>query len=86
MIRDGGTSLHPKNDHRRQRPHGPWGARTCKVRFTMKEVAAAIIKGRDWAPNPSPLCEWCPFFYNGCSLTVQDGNDDLGKWLDGAAD
>ncbi|MDP9354732.1 MAG: PD-(D/E)XK nuclease family protein [Chloroflexota bacterium] len=51
-----------------------------------KQVVKAIIEGSDWAPNPSPLCEWCPFFNNGCSLTVEDGDDDLREWLDRVAD
>ena len=50
-----------------------------------KQVVTAIIQGSDWSPTPSPLCEWCPFFNNGCSLTVEDG-DDLGAWLDRVAD
>ncbi len=53
----------------------------------IKQVVNAITEGRDWTPNPSPLCEWCPFFNNGCSLaaTLSD-NQNLGAWLDSIAD
>ena len=53
----------------------------------VKAIVAAIIAGANWHPNPSPLCEWCPFFNDCCSLTPGgDGIDELGGWLDGAAD
>ena len=34
----------------------------------LKQLVAGIVLAADWTPNPSPLCEWCPFFGNGCSL------------------
>ncbi len=63
-------------------------AEECGRRWSQtKQVVAAIIEGSDWSPNPSPLCEWCPFVNGGCSLTVEDGDDDdLGQWLDGTTD
>ncbi|MDP9469876.1 MAG: PD-(D/E)XK nuclease family protein [Chloroflexota bacterium] len=62
-------------------------AEECGRRWSQtKQVVAAIVNGNDWEPNPSPMCEWCPFFNNGCSLTVEDGDDDLGEWLDRVAD
>jgi hypothetical protein len=49
----------------------------------LKQLAAGIMLGGDWLPNPSPLCEWCPFFGNGCSLGVQTSQPDtLTNWLD----
>ena len=53
----------------------------------VKRAVAAILGGADWAPSPSPLCEWCPYFNNGCSVTPEGGEvEGLEEWLDGAAD
>jgi hypothetical protein len=53
----------------------------------IKRLAAGILKGSHWPPTPSPLCEWCPFFGNGCSLDAQeDGKSDIDDWQEGAAD
>ena len=62
-------------------------AEECGRRWSQtKQVVAAIIQGTDWSPNPSPRCDWCPFFNNGCSLTPEGGDDELGDWLDRVAD
>jgi len=49
----------------------------------LKTIAAAIQTSSDWAPTPSPLCDWCPFFGNGCTLGA-DGTqpDDAAVWVD----
>jgi hypothetical protein len=48
------------------------------------EIVAAIIDGTDWHPIRSPLCEWCPYFTEGCSIAPDlNGADELGDWLDG---
>ncbi len=53
----------------------------------LKRLAAGILRTGDWPPTPSPLCEWCPFFGNGCSLDAgPDEIDDIDRWLGGAAD
>ena len=38
---------------------------------------AAIEAEEEWAPNPSPLCQWCTFNGNGCSPEAPDTNGDL---------
>jgi hypothetical protein len=48
----------------------------------LKQLAAGIMLTGDWPPNPSPLCEWCPFFGNGCSLESQAGQDEGEGLLD----
>lgn len=53
----------------------------------MKQAVAGMLGGHTWRPNPSPLCEWCPYFNKGCSLTPELGvAEDIATWLDGAAD
>lgn len=48
----------------------------------LKQLASGIVLAAEWAPNPSPLCEWCPYFGNGCSLDAQkDQSDDVALWL-----
>jgi hypothetical protein len=42
----------------------------------IKRLAAGIVLAADWSPNPSPLCEWCPYFGNGCTLNVQTSQED----------
>jgi hypothetical protein len=52
----------------------------------LKQLVAGIVHAGDWTPNPSPLCEWCPFFGNGCSLGVQTSQtDEVTNWLDAVA-
>jgi len=52
----------------------------------MKGIAAAILAGKEFPPNPSPLCQYCPFFGGVCSLAARPNlPDGLGDWLDGAA-
>jgi hypothetical protein len=60
----------------------------CRRRWSdVKGAAAAILTGTDWSPTPSPLCEWCPFFGNGCSIAGgDDDGGDLSTWLDSVAD
>ncbi len=53
----------------------------------IKQTVRAITSGDDWQPRRSSLCEWCPFYGNGCSLDVAtQGDEELAEWLDGAAD
>lgn len=53
----------------------------------MKEAVSGMLQGISWPANPSPLCEWCPFFNNGCSLAPKENTaEEVGAWLDGAAD
>ncbi len=62
-------------------------AAECGKRWTqLKQVVSAIAGSKSWEPNPSPLCEWCPFFGDGCSLTPNAvDTESLGAWLDGVA-
>lgn len=59
----------------------------CGRRWTqLKQVVSAIVGSDSWEPNPSPLCEWCPFFGDGCTLTPNAvDSESLGVWLDGVA-
>ncbi len=50
----------------------------------IKETVAAIESNTKWQPVPSALCQWCPYFGNGCSLDGESASDDLGLWLGGA--
>lgn len=34
----------------------------------IKRTVSAIAVEREWRPNPSALCEWCPYETNGCAL------------------
>jgi hypothetical protein len=50
------------------------------------QIVSALIDGVDWHPIRSPLCEWCSYFMDGCSIAPDpDGPDELGDWLDGVA-
>ena len=52
----------------------------------MKGAVSSILQGENWEPVPSPLCEWCPFFDNGCSLTPEgQASGDMASWLDSVA-
>jgi hypothetical protein len=52
----------------------------------LKQLVAGMVLAGDWTPNPSPLCEWCPFFGNGCSLGGETGpTDEVSNWLDAVA-
>ena len=52
----------------------------------IKQVVSAILAAQEWSPTRSTLCEWCPFYGNGCSLDPTGGEGDaLAEWLDGAA-
>ena len=54
---------------------------------TIRGAARGILAGTEWPPNPSPLCEWCPFFGNGCSLAPGgEASDGLDDSLEGVAD
>jgi hypothetical protein len=54
---------------------------------SMKAIVRGILCGAQFPPNPSPVCQWCPFFGNGCSAHESNGHDQqLTIWLDGAAD
>ncbi len=51
----------------------------------VKQLVNAILTGADWRPIRSPLCTWCPFFGNGCSLDPAEGEgDETADWLGGA--
>jgi hypothetical protein len=51
----------------------------------ISQIVNGIVEAKDWRPIRSPLCEWCPFFDNICSIAPKaDGADELGDWLDGA--
>lgn len=45
----------------------------------IREIANTIMTGSCWAPETSPLCEWCPYFENGCSLSASNTS-----WSDAA--
>jgi len=48
------------------------------------QIVSSLIEGSDWHPIRSPLCEWCPYYMDGCSIAPDGGGDDpLGDWLDG---
>jgi PD-(D/E)XK nuclease superfamily len=50
----------------------------------IKKIVGAIIDAADWHPIRSPLCEYCPYYIDGCSIAPDpDGPDELGEWLDG---
>ena len=53
---------------------------------TIKELAAAIMAEREFFPISNPLCPWCPFSGQGCSLfPASDAPDEMTEWLEGAA-
>jgi hypothetical protein len=60
----------------------------CRLTWeSMKNIAKTMLSDDHFPPNPSPLCQWCPFFENGCSAYPRRSDDgQLGLWLDGAAD
>jgi hypothetical protein len=50
----------------------------------IKQTVAAIQSAADWKPTPSPFCGTCPYFTNGCSVSLESaGTKALGTWLDG---
>lgn len=52
----------------------------------IKQIVNAILAVKAWPPKRSTLCEWCPFYGNGCSLDPVEGEGDaMAEWLDGAA-
>jgi len=45
-----------------------------------------ILSAVTWPPTRSTLCEWCPFYEQGCSLDpAMETGDDMADWLDGVA-
>jgi hypothetical protein len=51
---------------------------------TIKRAVAAIQSAADWKPSPSPFCGTCPYFSNGCSVSLESaGTKALGTWLEG---
>ena len=53
----------------------------------MKQIAKQIMTERAWLPVSNPLCPWCPYYQQGCSLYgAPDGRPDATTdWLEGAA-
>jgi len=53
----------------------------------MKQIARQIITERGWLPVSNPLCPWCPYYQQGCSLygAPDGGSDATTDWLEGAA-
>lgn len=52
----------------------------------IKRTVRSVLAGRNWQPKRQVLCEWCPFYANGCSLDPAAGaGDAMAEWLDGAA-
>jgi hypothetical protein len=53
----------------------------------IKEIVSAIHSGTNWQPIQSPLCPWCPYFTDGCSLAPSlVGARELADELDGVED
>lgn len=56
----------------------------------IKRLAAGIIQATDWPPSPSPLCDWCPYFGNGCTIAPvaldPGAHGDISDWVEGVAD
>jgi hypothetical protein len=51
---------------------------------TIKQAVSEIQAGIGWKPSPSPFCGTCPYFTNGCSLSLEStGTKALSTWLDG---
>lgn len=40
-------------------------------------VIADLMANREWKPTPSPMCEWCPYLGNPCTVHAFDGTEDL---------
>jgi hypothetical protein len=52
----------------------------------IKGLVRSITAATTWPPVRSVLCEWCPFYGNGCSLDPAEGaGEALALWLDGVA-
>ena len=52
----------------------------------IKETARAIVEAKEWPASRSPLCAWCPFSSDGCSLyTPPEDGEQLTEWLEVAA-
>ncbi len=53
----------------------------------MKKIARQIMTERAWHPVSNPLCPWCPYYQQGCSLygAPDGGPDATTDWLEGAA-
>ena len=41
------------------------------------QVVSELLSDRDWVPSPSPMCEWCPYLGNPCTVHAFDGTEDL---------
>jgi hypothetical protein len=51
---------------------------------TIKCAVSEIMSRANWKPSPSPFCGTCPYFTNGCSITLESSTTDgLSNWLDG---
>lgn len=51
---------------------------TCLQRWDeVTNVVAAIENDTLWAPNPSPMCSWCPFNGDGCNPDAAEDSDNL---------
>ncbi len=61
---------------------------TCREAWkTIRETVNAILTNTTWQPEPSPLCQFCPFFGNGCSADPKAGDvDTMSDWLNGGID
>jgi hypothetical protein len=54
---------------------------------TIKRTVQAILTTTSWHPVASPLCAWCPYFDNGCTLTpAARETAPTAEWLDGVLD
>ena len=52
----------------------------------IKALARGTLEAKAWPPVRSTLCEFCPFYGNGCSLDPAQGDGDaMAEWLDGVA-
>ena len=50
---------------------------------TIKRAVTEIQAGGHWTPSPSPFCGTCPYFGNGCSISIEPtGAGDPIAWLD----
>jgi len=59
----------------------------CEEWRHMKKIARQIMTERTWHPVSNPLCPWCPYYQQGCSLygAPDGGPDATTDWLEGAA-
>ncbi|MDQ3549339.1 MAG: PD-(D/E)XK nuclease family protein, partial [Chloroflexota bacterium] len=49
----------------------------------IKTIVTGIQRDQDWLPSSNPLCPYCPFYQNGCSLyTKADTTDVMTEWLE----